>query len=165
MILAFAHPAIVVPSLEDAKEFYCRMFNMKVLSKEGWQDNAAIDEAIGCSQSICSGYTLADHNCCIELFQFDQPQFTSPAPHLLNAHESGLRHIAFYVDDCFTESLHLKQLGGSSIGEPVTFDNGASVAYCRDPFGNIIELCEIPNPEENPVNLLGISRLNNDFEA
>ena len=31
--------------------------------------------------------------------------------------------------------------------------------YLRDPFGNIIELCEIPNERENPTNLPGVNAL------
>jgi hypothetical protein len=36
--------------------------------------------------------------------------------------------------------------------------------YARDPFGNMIELCQIPTPEESPVNLAGVAELGN-FEG
>lgn len=160
MILAFAHPAIVVPDLEAAREFYTRMFGMRVLGKEGWRDEPGIDEAIGCRGSASIGYTLAGHNCFLELFQFEQPEQQGPEPATLNAHEPGIRHIAFYVDDCHRESERLSALGGEVLGTPVTYENGTSAVYCRDPFGNIIELTEITSPEENPINLPGVSQLN-----
>lgn len=160
MILAFAHPALVVPNLEAACEFYTQMFGMRVLGKEGWRDEPGIDEAIGCRDSASTGYTLAGHNCYLELFQFEQPEQSGPEPATLNAHELGIRHIAFYVDDCHKESERLRDLGGEVLGKPMTYDNGSSAVYCRDPFGNIIELTEITSPEENPVNLPGISHLN-----
>jgi hypothetical protein len=48
----------------------------------------------------------------------------------------------------------LLALGGQVLGKP-----RGGVVYCRDPFGNIIELCEIPGEAENPVNLPGVSTL------
>jgi len=38
MILAFAHPGIVVPDLDKAIEFYSKMFGFKVIGHENWQD-------------------------------------------------------------------------------------------------------------------------------
>ena len=43
MILAFAHPCLVVPDLERAREFYERMFGFEVLSEEGWEDDRDAD--------------------------------------------------------------------------------------------------------------------------
>ena len=33
--------------------------------------------------------------------------------------------------------------------------------FCRDPFGNILELCEVAVAEEYPTNLPGINKLDN----
>jgi hypothetical protein len=41
---------------------------------------------------------------------------------------------------------------------------GGGAVYARDPFGNIIELCQIPSPEESPANLPGVEKLSN-FEG
>lgn len=162
MILAFAHPAIVVPDLDLARQFYSDMFGLRELCKEGWSNEPSIDEAIDCVGSACKGVTLAGHNSYLELFQFEKPIQTGPDPASLDAHEMGIRHIAFYVDDCLEESKRLISLGGTVAGKPVTFANGTSVIYCRDPFGNIIELTEITSPEEHPTHLPGISHLHGD---
>ena len=53
-------------------------------------------------------------------------------------------------------------LGGEGLGEPVDIGDGIYTVYCPDPFGNIIELCEIPVPEENPLDLPGVNKLD-DF--
>lgn len=161
MILAFSHPCLVVPDLEVARVFYEKMFGFSHLSDEGWSHNPAIDKAIGTPNSACKGYMMRGHNCLLELFEFSSPEQSPQNPAALDSQELGIRHLAFYVDDVETESRRFVDLGGSYFGEPTQ-----GVAYLRDPFGNIIELCEIPNNEENPVNLPGISSLNNtDYGA
>jgi catechol 2,3-dioxygenase-like lactoylglutathione lyase family enzyme len=159
MILAFAHPGLVVPELDRAREFYERMFGFQVIGQEGWQDNPTVDRGIGSSGSASRGYTMAGHNCFLELFEFSAPEQEGPDPGALGPHEQGVRHLAFYVDDCRAEYQRLLDLGGTTLGEPVGSDEAGYVVYCRDPFGNIIELCEIPVPEENPTRLPGVDRL------
>ncbi len=162
MILAFAHPALVVSDVEAARTFYEKMFGFRVINEEGWSDNPDVDRAVGSNNSACKGYMMAGHNCCLELFEFSAPEETGPEPKTLGSHEQGIRHLAFYVDDCHHEFRRLLDLGGESLGEVVDIGGGIHTVYCRDPFGNIIELCEIPAPEENPTNLPGINKLD-DF--
>jgi catechol 2,3-dioxygenase-like lactoylglutathione lyase family enzyme len=164
MILAFAHPGLVVPDLERAREFYERMFGFRVIGDEGWRDDPVIDRGIGSSGSASRGYTMAGHNCFLELFEFSAPRQTGPQPEALGAHEAGIRHLAFYVDDCRAEYRRFLDLGGQTLGEPVGDDDHGWVVYCRDPFGNIIELCEIPVPEEHPTRLPGVDRIG-DFRG
>ena len=159
MILAFSHPGIVVPDLEAAREFYQAMFGFRLLSDEGWSDSPETDRVIGSNNSACRGYMLAGHNCYLELFQYQAPAQTAQPPAELGAHELGIRHLAFYVDDCRAEYRRLLSLGGEVLGEPMGNEAGIYVVYCRDPFGNIIELCEVPCEEENPTRLPGVSCL------
>ena len=156
MILAFAHPGIVVPDLEGACEFYTAMFGFREISREGWADNQVVDRIIGSSGSASRGGMLSGHNCFLELFEYSAPAQSGESPVDSGPHEQGIRHLAFYVDDCEREYRRLLELGGQVLGEPV---NG--VVYGRDPFGNIIELCEIPEERENPTELPGVSSLGN----
>lgn len=155
MILAFSHPCIVVSDLEKARSFYEKMFGFHLLSEEGWQDNPIVDRAVGTPNSASKGYMLAGHNCLLELFEFITPAKTGPSPQTLGIQELGIRHLCFYVDDVEVESQRFLALGGQAFGEPEM-----GVVYLRDPFGNIIELCEIPNERENPLNLPGVNALN-----
>lgn len=154
MILSFAHPGVVVPDLEAASGFYSAMFGFRVISEESWKESPEIDRAIGSVGSSARGLMMAGHNCFIELWEYSAPDARAEEPWSFGAHEQGIRHLAFYVDDAQNEFERLLALGGQALGEPV---NG--VVYCRDPFGNIIELCEIPNDEENPLRLPGIKAL------
>jgi catechol 2,3-dioxygenase-like lactoylglutathione lyase family enzyme len=164
MILGFAHPAIVVPDLDKACEFYEQMFGFRPFAEEGWQDSEAADRAVGLRGSSCRGRTLAGHNCYLELFEYGEPEQAGPDPASLGAHEPGIRHLAFFVDDVRAEYARLKRLGGEALGEPTEIADGIYAVYCRDPFGNIIELCDIPTAEEDPRNLPGVDSLS-DYEG
>jgi catechol 2,3-dioxygenase-like lactoylglutathione lyase family enzyme len=164
MILAFAHPALVVDDLERAREFYEKMFGFEVIGSEGWSENALLDRAIGSENSACKGYMMAGHNCCLELFEFQAPVQTGSAPAKSGPHEQGIRHLSFYVDDVRSEYARMLALGGLPLGEPVDLGDGVHAVYGRDPFGNIIELCEIASESEHPVRLAGIDRLSS-FEG
>jgi catechol 2,3-dioxygenase-like lactoylglutathione lyase family enzyme len=159
MILGFAHPCLVVPDLERAREFYEKMFGFRHFCDEGWQDDSSSDRVIGVSGSACRGYTLAGHNCYLELFEFSAPEQQGPCPRTLGPHDPGIRHLAFFVDDCRAEFERLLQLGGEKLGEPTDIGVGVYTAYCRDPFGNIIELAELPSAAEDPRNLPGVNTL------
>jgi glyoxylase I family protein len=152
MILAFAHPCLVVPDLE-------RMFGFEVLSEEGWEDDRDADAATGLTRSACRGYMMKGHNCFLELFEFQAPDSEARQPRYLDAHELGIRHLAFYVDDCWAEYQRLQDLGGIAMGVPAGDEEHGYAVYCRDPFGNIIELAEIPSQDECPTRLPGVSRL------
>jgi glyoxylase I family protein len=162
MILAFAHPCLVVPDLERASQFYQQMFGFEVVSNEGWKDNPDMDRAVGLRQSSCRGVMMSGHNCYLELFEFDSPSSDTGAELNTNAASPGIRHLAFYVDDCKAEYQRLLDLGGIALGEPAGNDESGYAVYCRDPFGNIIELAEIPDPRESPLNLPGVCSLD-DF--
>jgi glyoxylase I family protein len=162
MILAFAHPCLVVADLERARRFYERMFGFRVIGDDGWADSPAIDAAIGCPGSRTRGYMMAGHNCFLELFEFSAPAQTGPEPLSLGPQERGIRHLAFYVDDCRAEYERCLALGGQVLGEPAPRESGINAVYLRDPDGNILELCEIPDGRENPCTLPGVNRLNQE---
>ena len=162
MILAFAHPCLVVDDVERAREFYEQMFGFRVISDEGWSDNPDVDGAIGSSGSRSRGYMMAGHNCFLELFEFEAPEQSAPPPAQLGPHEQGIRHISFYVDDCHGEYQRCLSLGGLALGQPAPRESGVNAVYLRDPCGNIIELCEMPNEQENPTVLPGVNCLNQE---
>jgi glyoxylase I family protein len=162
MILAFAHPCIVVDDVEVAREFYQQMFGFRVISKEGWSDNPMVDAAIGSKNSSSRGYMLAGHNCYLEMFEFDAPEQSAPHPGSLGPHERGIRHLSFYVDDCRAEYQRCLTLGGQALGEPPPRGSGLDAVYMRDPSGNIIELCEVPGPDESPTVLPGVNCINQE---
>ena len=164
MILGFAHPGLVVPDLAAAESFYCEMFGFRRLSEMAWREAPAVDRAIGLEGSAARSVMLAGQNCFLELFEYQAPAASIGSPAELNANEPGIRHLAFFVDDVRTEYERLLALGGQRLGEPVANAAGRLAVYTRDPFGNLIELCEPPDEAERLERLSGV-RIENDNPA
>jgi catechol 2,3-dioxygenase-like lactoylglutathione lyase family enzyme len=104
---------------------------------------------------------LAGHNCFLELFCFDRPQPTGPDPAALSAHEPGIRHLSFFVDDVASEYARLLTMGASGLGTPQS-ESGVRAVYLRDPEGNILELAEFPSDAEDLRHLPGIASLQSE---
>jgi catechol 2,3-dioxygenase-like lactoylglutathione lyase family enzyme len=159
VILGFAHPGLVVPDLEKARRFYEEMFGFRYFCDEGWDNDPVADRVVGLDGSACRGVTLAGHNCYLELFEFSAPGQAAAGSDRLGPDSPGIRHLCFFVDDCRAEYERLLELGGEPLGEPTDIGGGIYTVYCRDPFGNIIELAEIPSDAEDPRNLPGVETL------
>ena len=156
-VQGFAHPGIVVPDIEKAREFYEKMLGFKAIAREDWErGNEFYDLGIGVEGSSARGYVLKGHNCYLELFQYLSPDQTCPNPGSMGAHELGIRHLAFYVDDVFEEYKRLKELGGMHMNPPVGDKQQGYVTYCCDPFGNIIELTTVGGPARPLTELDGV---------
>ena len=143
MILGFAHPAIVVPDLQKAVDFYTEMFGFELVETEQWgADNDMYNQGVGLERSAATNCVLKGHNCFLELFLYEAPAPTAPDPKTLGANEPGIRHLCFYSDDVRSDYERLKALGGITMNEPAGNDEFGYCVYCRDPFGNIVELTE-----------------------
>ncbi len=160
MILGFAHPAIVVPDLEKAVKFYTEMFGFEFVEEESWDaDNDMYNQGVGLERSAATNCVLKGHNCFLELFLFEAPDPTAPAPHTLGANEPGIRHLCFYSDDVRADFARLKALGGIAMNDPAGNDEFGYCVYCRDPFGNIIELTEQGGSAQHFLDLPAVSSM------
>ena len=113
------------------------------IEEESWdEDNDMYNQGVGLERSAATNRVLKGHNCFLELFRYDAPAATAPDPKTLGANEPGIRHLWFYSDDVRADFERLKALGGIVINEPAGNDEFGYCVYCRDPFGNLIELTE-----------------------
>jgi catechol 2,3-dioxygenase-like lactoylglutathione lyase family enzyme len=137
-----SHPGIVVPDLEQAREFYVRMFGFTVHAEESWEPpNEEYDTGTGLTNSAARGYILSGVNCFLELWQYSSPR-SAGNPSARGANDYGFRHLAFEVDDVHAEVERWCRLGGQLMNQPAKNPRGRNAIYVRDPFGNIIELME-----------------------
>ena len=86
---------------------------------------------------------LRGGNAYIELWQYTQP---SPRDRTANPPDLGYPHFALEVTDIRSEHARLSANGMTFVGPPVEFGGSAAV-YGRDPFGNVIEIYQIDDPE------------------
>jgi catechol 2,3-dioxygenase-like lactoylglutathione lyase family enzyme len=147
MIRGLSHVAICVPDLEAGRTFYERMFGFELLDTIEWPDGSEIsDYVIGLEGSAARGYVMRGANCYLELWHYTAPA-PQDNPRTRGANDFGIRHIAFEVDDAVAEFDRLKSLGGIVMNAARRFPDVPEMSdeiaiYCRDPFGNIIELLE-----------------------
>ncbi len=140
------HPAIVVPDLNKAVEFYSDLLSLVKIKESSMDETSDIFDIItGLSGAIAKFCLLKGDGFYLELFEFDQPE-----KNLMNvtftASSLGIRHLAFQVDNIRQAVKRLTRLGGSLLGKERKVPGGGYAVYCRDPFGNIIEFTK---PEEN----------------
>ena len=138
-IPVFHHAALVVPDLEQAVRFYSGLAGYKKIRASRWDPDSVFNRIIGMSGSSARFCMLAGDGGCLELFEYEQPQSTAD-PAALNASDYGIRHLCFQVDDVALALARVLELGGAKMNEPETNALGITCVYCRDPFGNLLEL-------------------------
>ncbi|MGA1370165.1 MAG: VOC family protein [Pseudomonadales bacterium] len=140
MIRGLHHVGIVTSDLEKAKHFYCGVFGFEVYSESEWRaDNAMFNTIIAMGGSAARFCMLKGPNTYLELFEFISPG-SSVDPARLQPSDHGFRHLMFEVDDVLETWSKVKEYGGIVMNPPVDVPGGPCVTYCRDPFGNLIEL-------------------------
>ena len=148
--ISFHHPGMVVPNLEAAIQFYTEFLGCELYSRSEWDEvNDGFNQAVGLTGSAAKLGMLKGENFFLELFEYlnegveisnrKSVEFDVQKPSHY-ASETGLRHMAFCVEDVAVALERCASLGGQRINDPVSFDGGATVSYCRDPFGNLLEL-------------------------
>ena len=134
------HPGVVVPDLDRATEFYCELAGYEKVRENSWDEkHHAFNRVIGLEESAARFCMLKGVNGFLELFEFSSPA-SDAEPELLAANDLGIRHLCFEVADVAVALDKVIELGGSRINKPVTNEYGITATYCRDPFGNLLEL-------------------------
>lgn len=138
-VVGIHHPGIVVPDLERAVRFYCRVFSMVELHRGEWETpNDTISRILGVSGTSASFALLKIGRGFLELFEYTQPSQPKQEPD--EAYKLGIRHICFEVTDPSCTLSIVEAEGGSVMNQPQGLSGGGTAVYCRDPFGNLIEL-------------------------
>lgn len=130
-------------SLDAARlvAFYKRVFDLEqVADFAGWRDYPLADRLVGGSSTAASFAMVRGPNCYIEIFQFDAPEGTNPAP--LKAWDHGFTHLCFGVADVVAAHAELRARGMEFLSDqPIDFGEIRAI-YGRDVDGNLIELIE-----------------------
>ena len=138
-VLGFHHAAIVVPDLDKAVHFYSELAGYEKIRESRWDSESVFNRIIGMSGSSARFCMLEGPYGYLELFEYEQPASTAN-PASLDACDYGIRHLCFQVEDVHAALARVIELGGSKMNEPVTNELGITCVYCRDPFGNLLEL-------------------------
>lgn len=131
-ISKFFHVAIEVPNLEKALNFYTRLLNLKLVTREKLPEKK-LEVAF-----------VAGENCEIELMCFEDSDKRKFAPES----KSHIQHLSFQVDDIVQTMNYLKENDIElESPEPIPVFNG-KVYYntFKGPGGELLEIAEIKKP-------------------
>jgi len=145
MIVGIHHIAIGVPDFDAGISFYRDVLGFEEVWRSEFSGSAPLVEAaIGLKEPRAKAAMLRGGNAHIELWQYTEP---APADLRSRPNDYGYPHFALEVEDIDAEHARLSAAGMTFVGPPVDFGDSAAV-YGKDPFGNIIEIYEIRDPEQ-----------------
>lgn len=122
MSFKIEHVAIRCRDLEASEEYYCRMFDARVILRRNRGENRRI-------------VFLRIGESMLELMEM------GPGSEPLDAREHyGVHHIGMGTDDFESAYRDLKAKGADFLGEPLNPTPGIRLAFLRDPNGAVIEL-------------------------
>jgi len=141
MILGVHHPALSVPNLEAALDFYCGKLGFEpVMNAEIPSGIPPMNEAFGVDDAGCKVAIIKRGNSAIELFEFTGENIpAADANRPVSKH--GITHICLAADDYEKDWAFLKDAGVAFNTDPMG-ESPSRWCYGRDPFGNVIELLE-----------------------
>ena len=144
MILGIHHIAIGVPDFEKGLAFYTEVLGFEQVESSSFSGpNPGVEAAIGIKEPTAKMAMLRGGNAYIELWQYESP---NPRDLVADPPDYGYPHFALQVTDIHAEHARLSEGGMTFVGPPADFGASAAV-YGRDPFGNVIEIYEIRDPE------------------
>ena len=147
MIVGFHHLGIVVPDLIRARNFYEGVLEFEFMRDYEWDPSwiETVEKIIGIKNPVATAAILRGPNCFLELFEYHSP-VPQGDPLARRACDYGVAHVSFQVKNILEVYNRLREAGGIVHNPPVSVQDGYSI-YCRDPFGNIIELMELGTDE------------------
>ncbi|MEQ8857956.1 MAG: VOC family protein [Pseudomonadales bacterium] len=144
MIVGLHHVAISVPDLDRALAFYGDLLGFHVVQRADFDgDFPLADRAIGLPKVAARMAMLRAPNAHVELWEYRNPP---PEDRTARPCDFGYPHMALQVRGMAEEYARLEAGGMTFVGEPVDFGTSSAI-YGRDPFGNVIELYEIRDPD------------------
>ena len=144
MIVGIHHVAVGVPDFERGLAFYRDVLGLEVVQELAWERNFPLaDKAIGLIETAARMAMLKAANAFIELWEYSHPE---PADRRQRPCDYGYPHFCLQVDGIQEEYDRLCSAGMRFVGPPVDFGETSAI-YGKDPFGNVIELYEIRNPQ------------------
>jgi catechol 2,3-dioxygenase-like lactoylglutathione lyase family enzyme len=149
------HIGVTVGDLDRAVCFYRDVFGLDVLvgperARAGHAGTERRADIFGTRWGEMRIAHLADENGTgVELFEFVQPPVEYPVEHF-EFWRVGFSHLSFTVDDLESMRAAIEAHGGATRTAVYELQPGCRICYCKDPWGNAIELSSGAYPETHP---------------
>lgn len=145
---ALRHTGIVVRDLEAAERFYTELVGLRIVAKAE-ESGPFLDAILDLPDARATTVKMAaaEGGALLELLCFAAHRDVRPPA---EPYSTGPTHVAFTVEDLAQTHARLSAAGVPFTTEPrVSPDGRALVTFCRDPEGNLLELVEELQTQEN----------------
>jgi len=135
------HVGIVVDDLADAVAFFVELgleLRAEVPVEGDWVDRVVGLEGVRAQIAILQ---TPDGHGRLELAKFHTPP-ADGGDERAPANASGIRHVAFAVDDIDAVVARLRARGAELVGELGRYEDRYRLCYVRGPAGTIVELAQ-----------------------
>lgn len=135
------HTGLTVTDIDAAVAWYRDVFGLAVVYGPAEVEGSGRSKVIfGDALSAMKRAVLADdHGVGVELFEFVEPP-TVRRKENFEYWKTGIFHICFTCDDVALRLEAVEAAGGRARTAPLPAGGGRFIAYCEDPFGNVLEL-------------------------
>ena len=136
------HFAISVPSLAEAKDFYCGVLGFEVAEEFDFGPDAESDAVTGVPGASADVVMLRAGNAHVEIFEYKNSGVAEQAADRPVC-DHGFTHFSLEVDGDIHEVYESLEAAGVRWHSPVVGsleEEGYQVTYGRDPFGNVLEI-------------------------
>jgi YD repeat-containing protein len=150
------HVAISVPSLKAAEDFYVNKLGMEKIVRWDFDASEIGDSVTDLKDASAKTLMIKAGNLYLEVFEFTSPT-AKPQGLMRPVCDHGYTHIAFDVDEsCIRRVYDEWEKAGVRWHHPITADTdeGVTMTYGRDPFGNVIEIQALAENVEFHANRL-----------
>lgn len=142
----FDHIGLTVPSIEDAIEFYCGALGCSLLEKFEPGTNPDVRRLVGVADADLRGAMVrTPGGDSIELVEYRHPRLPKA---VMETTTPSAVHVALRVDSIDDVLQRICKAGATAVSAPVQLGVGRFV-YCRDPFGIMLELVDLPATNSN----------------
>lgn len=137
----FNHAGLTVTDITVAVEWYRRVFGLAVVFGPAEVTGSGRSKIIfGPAFEGMKRAVLSDPSgVAVELFEFIQPASVRRQDNF-EYWKTGIFHICFTCEDVAAQIEQIVAAGGRARTEPLPAGDGRFIAYCEDPFGNLLEL-------------------------
>jgi catechol 2,3-dioxygenase-like lactoylglutathione lyase family enzyme len=148
-MVAVNHVGVTVANIGEAVEWYTTVLGLRLAGGPVTVDmdspaKARREDVFG---PLWGGMTVAhlvgDNGAGVELFEFTQPPVEAPEDNF-EFWKVGIFHLALTVDNIERVGRHISETGGRQRTAVHHLHGTCWIAYCEDPWGNIIELSSEP---------------------
>ncbi len=135
------HLALAVSNLEKSIRFYQQCMGFEVVENYSWGiEGNFLDQMMGSNFGSGRAAMLSSGNAFIEIFEYDD------LPGVFRL-ENPL-HFCIYTDNIVDLFQKVSEYGANVLHPPLNTQLGTSLAFIKDPDGNLIELLQIHNESD-----------------